>query len=356
MRDPATRTLIALLERDPASNASLTLQLQTAIRRLIIEGHAKEGDRLPSSRALGKEIGLARDTVESAYRHLEMEGFLRRRSGSGTFVAAAKLGFLDRRQSGGARRGAVGNSGSKLELSARGEEIATGGGVTDYGEVRPFVVLPDVELFPLDVWQKLTARVIRNESRSALLYADPMGFPALREEIASYLAAPRGVICSAAQVLVLTSSQQALGLIATMLINPGEKVGVEDPGFHGAQFSFRAAGVETVPIPVDESGLTTDGLPQLDPSVRAIYVTPSHQYPTGVTMSLSRRLALLDWAARSKAWIVEDDYDSEFRYIGRPVAAIQGLNRPDRVLYVGTFSKVLFPGLRLAYLVLPRNS
>jgi len=352
MRNKSASALLALLEEDGSQRVPLTLRLQNAVRRLIIDGHLSEGERLPSTRMMASDLGLARDTVEGAYQHLEMEGFLERRMGSGTFVTASEHRFIGNRRSTGRPR-ADRSAPGFAELSRRGQIIARSGGVPDHACPRPFVVLPDVQSFPLETWLKLNAKVTRGIKRETLLYADPMGYPPLREEIARYLSAHRGVECSAEQIVVLNSSQQALGLIASLLMEPGERIGLEEPGFHGARQVFCAAALRLESIPVDEDGISSDRVEKLGSDIRAVYVTPSHQYPLGATLSLQRRLALVRWAERTRGWIIEDDYDSEFRYDGRPIAAIQSLAPSGRVLYVGTFSKVLFPGLRLAYLVLP---
>ncbi len=352
MRKKAANVLLSLLEQDEPQRVPLSLRLQNAVRRLIIDGHLGEGERLPSTRTLATDLGLARDTIEAAYQHLEMEGFLERRMGSGTYVSASEHRFIGNRKSKG-QRYPSGLPPRLNELSRRGQAIARSGGVPDHACPRPFVVLPDVQSFPLETWLKLHAKVIRGIKRETLLYADPMGYPPLREEIARYLSAHRGVECSAEKILVLNSSQQALGLIANLLMEPGERVGIEEPGFHGARQAFRSADLVLESIPVDEEGISSDRVEQLGTDIRAVYVTPSHQYPLGATLFLQRRLALVRWAELTRGWIIEDDYDSEFRYDGRPIAAIQSLAPSGRVLYVGTFSKVLFPGLRLAYLVLP---
>lgn len=354
MRTKSASALLALLEEEGSQRIPLTLRLQNAVRRLIIDGHLSEGERLPSTRMMASDLGLARDTVEDAYQHLEMEGFLERRMGSGTFVSASEHRFIGNRRNTGRARSERSAPGS-TELSRRGQAIARSGGVPDHPCPKPFVVLPDVQPFPLETWLKLTAKVIRGIKRETLLYADPMGYPPLREEIARYLSAHRGVEASADQIVVLNSSLQALGLIASLLMEPGERVGLEEPGFHGARQVFCAAGLGLESIPVDVDGISSDRVEKHGSDIRAVYVTPSHQYPLGATLSLQRRLALVRWAEQTRGWIIEDDYDSEFRYDGRPIAAIQSLAPGRRVLYIGTFSKVLFPGLRLAYLVLPSS-
>ncbi len=350
MRERSTATLIALLEQDDGEARPLTARLQNALRRLIMQGHIREGDRLPSSRLLAREARVARDTVENAYSQLESEGFLERRLGSGTFVADLAAGFPTARPD-----GTPPDDTPSLTLSRRGAQIAASGGVPDHNDAHPFVVLPDVQSFPPEIWRKLTARVLSHRDRQSLLYAEAFGLPSLREEIARYLAAHRGVRCRPEQIVVLASSQQALGLIASLLLDEGDRIAIEEPGFLGARGAFRNAGLELNPIPIDRDGLIAETLEHGASAPRAVYVTPSHQFPTGATLSLERRLALIHWARDDDAWIVEDDYDSEFRYDSRPIAAIQGLDPSGRVLYLGTFSKVLFPGLRIAYIVLPEH-
>jgi GntR family transcriptional regulator/MocR family aminotransferase len=205
----------------------------------------------------------------------------------------------------------------------------------------------------METWGRIAHRRWAKTSEAALDYGDPQGTPRLRRAIAGYLRTARGVDAAPEQVLVLSSAQQALDLVARVLLDPGDALWMEDPGYPGARGAFVASGARLVPIPVDEEGLDVAKGEQLAPKARLAYVTPSHQFPLGATMSLPRRLRLLEWAHRAKAWIVEDDYDSEFRYVDRPLAALQGLDTHGRVLYAGTFSKVLFPSLRLAYLVLP---
>ncbi|MGO4406197.1 PLP-dependent aminotransferase family protein [Bosea sp. RAF48] len=354
MTRPLSRTrstaeiLLTLLET-ATPPASLAARLQQAVRRLVLEGHAPGGARLPSSRMLAKQARLARETVDAAYHQLELEGFVVRRQGSGTFVAprdAAPAGPNGRARAKG--RGIAG-------LSERGQLLTAGGGIIDHGRPVPFTLLPDVEIFPLQTWQRIAARAVRARSRTDLLYAEAQGYLPLREEIAHYLAACRGIVASPGQILVLSSSQQALSLIAKLVASAGDLIAIEDPGYHGAQMAFRGAGTMLLPISVDQEGLSVEQLAKAEARVRAAYVTPSNQYPLGVTMSLDRRLALLDWSERNGSWIVEDDYDSEFRYDGRPIAALQSLNARANVLYVGTMTKVLFPGLRIAYLVVPEH-
>jgi GntR family transcriptional regulator/MocR family aminotransferase len=221
-------------------------------------------------------------------------------------------------------------------------------------EPRPFRPgIPALDAFPFETWMRLVARHHRRPSRDLLSYNDPAGYAPLRKAIAAHLGPARAVHCEPEQVLVITGSQPGLDLIARILLDAGDKAWMEDPGYPSARAVLQGAGVLPHPVPVDGEGLDVAAGCTSCPAARLAYVTPSHQYPLGVTMSLPRRLALLDWAQRAGAWIVEDDYDSEFRYAGRPLAALHGLDRDGRVLYLGTFSKVLFPSLRLGYLVVP---
>lgn len=344
-----TGALLTLLEQDGALPGTLSTRVYRAIRSAILDATLKAGDRLPSTRTLAADLSISRSTAEAAYAQLEDEGYLRRGVGSGSFVSA---GTAARPQPRKLRP----NVPASPALSRRGTQIARMGGCVDARVVRAFSAgMPALESFPVETWQKLLARHARHDTAQWMMYGDQQGLPALREAIAQYLSLSRGVSCDASQVIVLTSSQQALVLIATMMLDDGDPVWLEEPGYRGAQTAFAGAGASIVPVPVDAEGLRVDEGLRLQPHARLAYVTPSHQYPLGVTLSLPRRLQLIEWARQSNASIVEDDYDSEFHYDSRPVSAIHGLDQHERVLYVGTFSKVLFPGLRLAYLVVPRN-
>ncbi|HEY8023177.1 MAG TPA: PLP-dependent aminotransferase family protein [Burkholderiaceae bacterium] len=333
---------LTLFAAQGGDRRSLREQICAAIRQALHSGQVTQGERLPASRVLAADLGVSRVTVEAAYGQLEAEGYLRRQVGGGTFAALAPV----------AGRVSV-KPRSVATLSRRGDTIVAGGGCRDTRTPSAFAgASPDLSAFPLDTWNKLGNRVARREGRDLLGYGDPQGLARLRAAIAHYLNQSRGVRCSADQVLVLTSSQQALQLIATLLLDAGDTVWVEDPGYEGARTAFSAAGAHLAAVPVDADGMDLAQAP-VGAAPRLIYLTPSHQYPTGTSLSLVRRMALLDMAQNRRCWIVEDDYDSEFHYDGRPLPSLQGLDRHDRVLYVGTFSKVLFPALRLAYLVLP---
>jgi GntR family transcriptional regulator / MocR family aminotransferase len=320
-------------------------QVYRQIREAILERRLKPGERLPSSRTFAAESAMARKTVEEAYAQLEGEGYIVRRAGSGSFVA--EIASMQR------TRGSVKLAGRRA-LSKRGRAIAATTACVEPAVVRAFAAgLPALDAFPIELWQRIVARHARKIDARALVYGDQAGLPALREAIATYLSHARGVRCDASQVVIVSSSQQALDLIARLTIDPDDETWIENPAYPGARAALVASGAKLVPVRIDDDGLDVAHGVELAPRARLAYVTPSHQYPLGKTMSLERRLALLEWARRADAWVIEDDYDSEFRYDGRPVPAIQGLDSAGRVIYVGTFTKVLYPSLRLAYLVLP---
>ncbi|WP_027014981.1 MocR-like pyridoxine biosynthesis transcription factor PdxR [Comamonas composti] len=337
------------------AHLDLHLRIQRALRSLVLEGALAPGQKLPGTRVLASSLGLARDTVESAYEQLHRDGFIVRRQGSGSYVRdslGAPLKGMARGRSAPAGPAMAGAAGAGL--SQRGQAIFDSGGIADQQVARAFATgLPETRSFPADVWQRLQRQVLRDHRSQVLLHGDPLGAQPLREAIAAYLNLERGARVDAAQILVLSSTRQALFLCGLLLADAGQGVAIEDPGYFGARKAFEAAQARLVPIPVDEQGLRMDALRALGRGVRCVYVTPSHQYPTGVTLSLERRLELVRWAAESGAWIVEDDYDSEFHYDGLPTACVQGLDAQQRTLYVGTFGKTLYPGLRMGYMVLP---
>ena len=347
MRDKFAGSLIHLLEEQIDTGLNLATRIQNAIRRQIIVGALKRKDRLPSSRTLAAELGIARDTVEAAYQHLESEGFLTRLHGSGTFVTETGSDFL-RDHGPRTRRRNV-----EIETGNRGRIALNLGGVRDPVTRAFSAAMPDLRAFPSSTWNRIASRVMREQAACVLNYSDPQGLRDLREEIARYLAAHRGVRCNADNVVVLTSSQQALAMISSLLLDPGDVVAVEDPGYPGVKAALKMAGADLLPVPVDGEGLRVDVLSRRRGPIRGVYVTPSHQYPTGVTLGFDRRVALIEWARSNKAWIIEDDYDSEYRYEGAPISCIQGLDPSGAILYVGTFTKTLFPGVRIAYLVAP---
>ncbi|WP_202249789.1 MocR-like pyridoxine biosynthesis transcription factor PdxR [Rhodovulum sulfidophilum] len=335
----------------PAHTAMpLHARIQRAIRQLILDGALGPGKPLPASRALAKSLGVSRDTVESAYAQLHAEGFIERRVGSGSFVAEMTEFAPGHRRS---RRDALLRN-QAPNLSKRGNAMFRGGGVREMLMPRPFAHgVPDTRGFPLQLWERLERQVLKETGTLALLHGDPQGAEPLRRAIADYVNLERGARATADRVLVLTSSQQAMTLCANVLLDPGERIFIEDPAYYGARKAFDAAGLECVPVRVDRQGILVEPILATPNRAKAVFLTPSHQFPTGATLALDRRLALIEWAAGHQAWIIEDDYDSEFHYAGKPTACVQGLDPNDRTIYTGTFTKSLFPGLRIGYVVLP---
>ncbi len=317
------------------------------MRTSILAGQLLPGTPLPSTRRLAGQLGLSRTTVLAAYDQLRAEGYITGRIGSGTQVAVLLPALPQTSAAPSARM--------RPRLSQRASRACSIPFRPEReGAPRPFRLgVPALAAFPYDAWAKALSRRARGASASQLSYQDPAGFGPLRAAIASHVAVARGVRCSAAQVIVTAGAQGAIDLALRVLCDPGDTVWLEDPGFPGALGALHAAGARLLPVPVDAEGLkVADGIERA-PDARLAIVTPAHQFPTGAVMSLQRRLALLAWAGRRGAFIVEDDYDSEFRYHGRPLPALQAIDDSGRVLYVGTFSKVFAPALRLGYLVAP---
>lgn len=329
-------------------------QLYDQFREAILSGRLEPGERVPSTRSLSEELAVSRTTVLTAVRRLMVEGFLEARVGAGTRVSESLRSELIGRGERRKKEALVGprptsiRSGRLLELS---EDVPSFD-----GPARPFQVgVPALERVPTARWARLAGRQWRAAEGEDLGYAGPRGELFLRDAIADYVGLSRGVSATAEQILITSGSQEGLALVAHALVDPGDFTWLEDPGYGGAHGAFVAAGASVVPVPVDEMGLdVAQGRRSAEEACLA-YVTPSHQFPLGVAMDLGRRLALLSWAEQAGSWIVEDDYDSEYRYEGRPFLSLQGLDEAGRVIYVGTFSKTLFPGLRLGFLVLPED-
>ncbi len=353
---PSRTPLPLTLDLDPTSPVPLGRQLCDALRGAILGGRLRPGERLPATRMLAAELGISRNTVLSAFDHLLSEGYLVGRTGSGTYVTTSLPEHLLHAAAPDRPRAA--RSRARPGLSRRGATLAgvkvTHGPLVD--ESLPFQTRgPGLGEFPFELWNRIVTRHIRSLPEVAFSYGDAAGWPPLREAIAGYLRSARAVRCEARQVIVVAGAQQAIDLAARVLLDPGDKVLLEDPGYLGTRGALIGAGAEIVPVPVDAEGIVIDEGARRAPDARMVCVTPSHQYPLGMMMSLARRLRLLDWASSSGAWILEDDYDSEYRYRGRPLSSLQGLDGEGRVIYVGTFSKVLFPGLRLGYMVVPED-
>ena len=337
-------------------------RIQRALRALVLEGALGPGVKLPASRALAQSLGVARDTVENAYVQLHRDGFIVRRGGSGSFVSptvGAELQGTVRRRKPLPHALHTAHPHSPTDspsgLSRRGQAIWESGGVRDQQVITAFATgLPETRIFPTDVWARLQRQVLKDYRSQILLHGDPQGAQPLREAIAVYLNLERGAKVMPEQIIVLSSTRQALFLCAQLLVDAGKPILMENPGYFGAKKAFEAAQVRVLPIEVDAQGLRTDLLRADRSGATCVYVTPSHQYPTGVTLSLERRLELIRWAADNGKWILEDDYDSEFHYDGLPTACVQGLDAQQRTLYIGTFGKTLYPGLRMGYMAVPQ--
>jgi len=324
--------------------------LYAALRAEILEGRLRPGARLPGTRDLAGQYGLSRGTIVTAFEQLKAEGYVEGSVGSGTYVSRILPDELLQ-----VPRQAGAPSPAPRQPRRRVSEYGRRVRPVPVLEVRPTRAfrcnLPALDLFPTTLWAQITARRLRRASTRLLMGCEPMGYDPLREAVAEYLRTSRGVSCAAEQVAIVSGVQEALDLVARLVLNPGDRVCVEDPGYTSAAKVFEAVGAKVSALPVDDEGMEVPG-PRLR-GTRLVYVTPAHQFPLGITMSLPRRLELLEWALQSDALILEDDYDSEYRYSGRPIPALQGLDRAERVLFAGTFNKVLFPSLRLGYLVVP---
>ena len=355
----SSAAVLTTLTLSHASTSPLYRQLYDGLRRLILTKQLLPGSRLPSVRRLVSELGVSRNTILNAFDQLIAEGYLEPKHGSGTYIAEV---LPDERLTVpvNSKSPSLPNQGGR-SLSRRGAQLAAvpkmplPPATSSAERPRAFLAtIPDIDAFPRAIWGRFLAKCWRRASYADLLaYQDRAGYPPLRQAIAAYLGTSRGVRCSAEQVIIVAGSQQGIDLTARILLDSGDGVWLADPGYLGAYGAFAGAGAQINPVPVDSEGFNVEIAMARYPQARLAFVMPSHQFPLGVTMSLRRRLALLEWADRANGWILEDDYDSEYRYTGRPLAALQGLDRKNRVIYLGTFSKVLFPALRLGYVVVP---
>ena len=332
------------------TGTSLYAWLYMALREEILDGRLRRGARLPASRDLARQYGVSRGTIIAAFDQLKSEGYIEGRFGSGTFVSNILPDEL-LHAAAPRRGGSIERPASTPKVSGYGARLTLFSGLENRRSRAFRPNLPAIDLFPATLWAQVTSRRLRKNSMRLLLGCEPLGYLPLRQAVADYLNASRGVKCTANQVAVVSGVQEALDIVARLVLNPGDRVSVEDPGYPGAARVFEAVGAKPLPVPVDAEGIHVSES-NLHGS-RLVYVTPAHQFPLGVIMSLPRRLALLEWARKSGALIFEDDYDGEYRYAGRPVPALQGLGQDGSVLFAGSFNKVLFPSLRLGYLVIP---
>ncbi|WP_145372154.1 MocR-like pyridoxine biosynthesis transcription factor PdxR [Maioricimonas rarisocia] len=352
-RRPPQRFAFDALQIDPDAARPIYRQLEQGLRDAILAGQLKPSERLPSTRRLAEDLQIARNTVSLAYAQLMSEGYLEAEVGSGTRVSRHLPDDLLKTPP---PPRSVPPATVGPTLARRGERVAQLGAWISLPSVppRPFRPhVPALDLFPRHVWRRLSERRLRRMPWHEWGQVLPLGYQPLRQAVAEYLGVSRGVRCSADQIVIVAGAQQAIEFVSRLLLDEGDVAWMEEPGYTPARHVFELAGVEVVSVPLDDEGLSVTAGQERNANARLAYVTPSSQWPTGLTMSLPRRLELLDWARRQSAWILEDDYNGEFRYDGRPLPAIQGLAASGHVVYMGTFSKVMFPGLRLGYLVIP---
>ncbi len=351
MAETKAAVLLAPTRLNPASDQPLYRQLYEALRHDILSGHLLPGQRLAASRVFAEELGVSRNTVMVAFDLLLAEGYVESRVGAGTFVTDTLPEHLlhvtvPEKESDVTT--------SPPELTKRGQQLMAFPARLQPDFPQPFRTgQPALDLFPFELWGRLMQQQIRHLSTALFTYGDPTGYAPLREAIAEYLHTSRGIRCTPDQVVVVGGAQQGLNLVAQVLGDQGDAAWLEEPAYLGTRAALQTAGLQVIPVPVDSEGIDLEVGKRLAPQARLVCVTPSFQYPLGMTMSLARRLNLLAWAEEAGAWILEDDYDNEYRYAGRPLAALKALDTTGRVLYLGTFSKAMFPALRLGYLVVP---
>ena len=342
------------------ANLPFYRQIYEAIRRAILSGKLISGTRLPASRILAKQLSVSRITVVNAFEQLLAEGYLEGKTGAGTFVASKIPEDLLQISQTESKNQASKFLPEVVKFSAFAERLnETNSKISRFQSSSNSVPfkngLTAVSEFPFDIWEKIAVRVYRQSRYKISGYGEAAGYRPLREAVAAHFAASRGVNCDIEQIFITNGAQQALDLIGRILLETGDKVWIEDPCYQEALGIFRSNGAQIIPVAVDAEGFDLERATRQSDAAKLVYITPSHQYPTGVTMSLARRLSLLEWARKNNSWIVEDDYNSEFRYAGRPLASLQNLDKTERVIYVGTFSKTIFPALRLGCLIVPKN-
>jgi GntR family transcriptional regulator / MocR family aminotransferase len=354
MRKRTTAAISPYIPFDRATGVPFYRQIYEGYREAILSGQIRPGQRLPSTRALAVELNISRLPVINGFEQLLHEGYIEGKIGAGTYVNESIPDELSRPILAGEQV----KRQSRAMTPWRPENAASPGtnirGKPDgLGAFR--VSLPALDHFPHKIWSRLVSRHAKQLTTEFMAYGDSAGYLPLREAIAHYLRTARAVNCEAGQILITSGSQMALQICAMALLRPDDAVGIEEPGYPGARDALQSTGASLAPIAVDEEGIDIHTMTKLSRNVRAVYVTPSHQYPLGSSMTASRRLELLDWAQRHQSWIIEDDYDSEYRYASRSIGALQGMDTDSRVIYIGTFSKVLFPALRVGYVAVPQT-
>lgn len=346
--------LSPILAIDRKEAKPLHKQIYDGYRAAIAVRSLRAGQQIPSTRDLSRELKISRIPVLTAYAQLLAEGYFETRVGAGTFVCSSLPDQPARKEANGGGRKALETKSGPRRISKRSQLMPK-------HEVEPWLKglgafglsQPAYDQFPVQVWSSLVTRHSRGKTAHSLHYGGPMGYEPLREAICVYLRTARAVKCDPSQVMIVSGSQQALEISSRVLLDPGDAAWIEEPGYWLTRSVLKGASAKMVPVPVDEEGLNVAAGVRMRRKARAAFVTPSHQYPLGVTMSASRRMHLLDWAQDAGSWVIEDDYDSEYRFENMPIASLQGLDSHARVIYIGTFSKTLFPALRLGYLVVP---
>jgi GntR family transcriptional regulator / MocR family aminotransferase len=351
---PKTETFQDLVLGPRKNNQEMWRWLYTELRSAIIDGRLKAGARLPSTRNLAVQYGVARSTVVAAFQQLQAEGFVSSEVSAGTFVVpppgweSASPAKQRSSQQGNSKAAIARRAQSLLKTKFYFPASHSVGKAFRANE-------PAIDLFPIELWARVAARVHRKAPRSLYGNGDAGGYAPLRRAIAEYVGHSRGVRCSAEQVIVTSGAQQALDLIGRVILDPGDEMWMEDPGYPGAAQAFQNAGANVIPIPVDGDGIDVASGIKSSPTARMVYVTPANQFPLGIVMSAERRVELLSWAAGAGAWIIEDEYDAEYRYSGKPLASLHSVDRSGSVIYVGTFTKMLFNAVRIGFVVVPER-
>lgn len=329
---------------------TLNAQLYEQLKSGIYQGMLRAGDRLPSSREMGTELGISRNSVLQVFEQLTMEGFFETKTGAGTFVSAGADMLANRKK----QQPAAAEKPARCAARPHGMNDAFKEHASEIEPIVPFQTsVPLLSEFPFAAWARVSAAIHQRIAKLHLGYDDAQGYLPLRQALAGHLRISRSINCGPDNIVIVNSSRQALHLAAELLLNKGDECWMEDPGYPGALSAMQRFGAAICPIPIEAEGIDIDYAIRHHPNARLVYVTPSHQFPMGSTLSLSRRIKLLNYAAKKNMWIIEDDYDSEFRYNGRPIPALQGIDTNGNVIYLGTLSKVLLPALRLGYMVLP---